>query len=189
MTGREDLLVELTNRTGAGIGACTVAEAHAAPGRQHRAFSAVLFDHAGQVLLQQRAGVKARFASRWSNTCCGHPAPGQESAAAATRRLSEELGIEPGSITPLTEVGVFRYHAGDPDSGLVEREWDHVLIATLTDGSPEPDEAEVADYAWVSLGSLRDDLARRPAAYTPWLNGVLDIATQARLRPARIAGR
>src|SRR5215472_1832466 len=73
MTGREELLVELVNKAGVGIGACTVAEAHAAPGRQHRAFSAVLFDDAGQVLLQQRAAVKTRFASRWSNTCCGHP--------------------------------------------------------------------------------------------------------------------
>src|SRR5215472_13866705 len=123
MTGREDLLVELTDETGAGIGACTVADAHAAPGRRHRAFSALLFDHAGQVLLQQRAAAKTRFASRWSNTCCGHPAPGQDTTAAAIRRLRDELGIDPGHITALTEAGAFAYQATDPDSGLVEREW------------------------------------------------------------------
>jgi isopentenyl-diphosphate Delta-isomerase len=177
MTDRENLLVELIDETGAGIGACTVAQAHAAPGRPHRAFSALLFDHAGQVLLQQRAAVKTRFASRWSNTCCGHPAPGQDAASAADRRLSDELGIGQGDHTPLTEAGLFRYQAADPASGLVEHEWDHVLIATFTAGSPAPNEAEVAGYAWVWPDSLRDDLARRPDAYTPWLRGVLDIAT------------
>jgi isopentenyl-diphosphate Delta-isomerase len=180
MTGREDLLVELTDETGAGIGACTVAEAHAAPGLRHRAFSALLYDHAGQILLQRRAAVKSRFASRWSNTCCGHPAPGQDPAVAAVRRLSDELGIEPGDITPLTEAGAFRYQAADPASGLVEREWDHILIATLTRGSPEPNHAEVSGYTWVWLGALREDLAHRPGAYTPWLPGVLDIAARAR---------
>jgi isopentenyl-diphosphate Delta-isomerase len=180
MTGREHLLVELVDETGAGIGACSVAEAHAAPGRRHRAFSVLLYDRAGQVLLQQRAVVKTRFASRWSNTCCGHPAPGQDTAAAAARRLSDELGIDPGHITPLTEAGVFRYQAADPGSGTVEREWDHILIATLTGGTPEPDEAEVSGYAWISPVTLRGDMAHRPDAYTPWLPGVLDIATRAR---------
>jgi isopentenyl-diphosphate Delta-isomerase len=189
MTGREDLLVELTDETGAGIGACTVAEAHAAPGRRHRAFSALLYDHAGQILLQQRAAVKARFASRWSNSCCGHPAPGEHPAAAAVRRLSDELGIDPGDITPLTEAGVFRYQATDPGSGLVEREWDHVLVATLTGGPPRPAAAEVSRCTWISLGALLEDLARRPGAYTPWLPGVLDIATRARARArARASG-
>lgn len=179
MSDRENLLVELIDDTGAGIGACTVAEAHTAPGRPHRAFSALLFDQSGQVLLQQRAAVKTRFASRWSNTCCGHPAPGQGAAAAAVRRLSDELGIGPGDHTPLTEVGLFRYQAADPQSGLVEHEWDHILIATLTAGSLEPNEAEVAGYAWVWPDWLRDDLAGRPDTYTPWLRGVLDIATSA----------
>lgn len=179
MTGREDLLVELTDETGVGIGACTVADAHAAPGRRHRAFSALLFDHAGQVLLQQRAAAKTRFGSRWSNTCCGHPAPGQDITAAAIGRLRDELGIYRGQVTGITEVGAFGYHAADPPSGLVEREWDHVLIATLTTGSPAPDESEVADYAWVTPGSLLEDLAHRPDAYTPWLPSVLGIAASA----------
>ncbi|HEV2451914.1 MAG TPA: isopentenyl-diphosphate Delta-isomerase [Streptosporangiaceae bacterium] len=179
MTGREHLLVELVDETGAAIGACSVAEAHTAPGRRHRAFSVLLYDPAGRVLLQRRAAVKTRFAGRWSNTCCGHPEPGQDTLAAAAGRLVAELGLTPDQTGPLAEAGVYRYHAADAGSGRVEREWDHVLVATLISGTPAPDEAEVSDYAWVAPDSLRAGLASDPGAYTPWLSGVLNIAAGA----------
>src|SRR5258707_15596891 len=83
---REQLPVELVDRAGRAIGTCPVGKAHTAPGRLHRAFSVLLYDPAGRVLLQRRAAAKTRFALRWSNTCCGHPAPGQEVAAAARTR-------------------------------------------------------------------------------------------------------
>jgi isopentenyl-diphosphate delta-isomerase len=177
MTGREHLLVELVDEDGTSVGACSVAEAHRAPGRRHRAFSVLLYDHAGRVLLQQRAPVKTRFASRWSNTCCGHPEPGEDTADAAARRLSAELGLTPDHTTPLTEVGMFPYDAADPGSGRVEREWDHVLVATLTSGVPAPDEAEVSDYTWVAPDALRAELTAHPELYSPWLPGVLSVAT------------
>src|SRR3984885_8083582 len=175
---REDLLVELVDGGGAAVGACSVGEAHTPPGQCHRAFSVLLYDRDGRVLLQQRAPVKTRFASRWSNTCCGHPAPGEDTTTAAAQRLTAELGLTPEHTTPLTEVGVFHYHAADPASGRVESEWDHVLVATFTGGSPTPDEAEVSDFAWVSPASLRASMARDPDHYTPWLAGVLDVATE-----------
>jgi isopentenyl-diphosphate delta-isomerase len=178
MSGREDLLVELVDDTGTAIGACSVAEAHASPGRRHRAFSVLLYDRDGRVLLQQRAEAKTRFASRWSNTCCGHPAPGEDTASAAARRLTAELGLTPEHTTALTEVGVHPYDAADPASGRVEREWDHVLVGTFVGGTASPDPAEVSDYAWVSPASLRAAMAREPDDYTPWLAGVLDVATE-----------
>jgi isopentenyl-diphosphate delta-isomerase len=177
MTGREDLPVELVDDTGTAVGVCTVGEAHTPPGQRHRAFSVLLYDHDGRVLLQQRAADKTRFASRWSNTCCGHPAPGDDTATAAARRLTAELGLTPEHTTPLTEVGVHLYHAADQASGRVESEWDHVLVATLLGGTPVPDAAEVSDYAWVSPAVLQASLASNPEHYTPWLPGVLDIAT------------
>ncbi|HEY2443930.1 MAG TPA: isopentenyl-diphosphate Delta-isomerase [Streptosporangiaceae bacterium] len=180
MTDREQLLVELVDEAGASIGACSVAEAHAAPGRRHRAFSVLLYDEAGRVLLQRRAAVKSRFASRWSNTCCGHPAPGQGIAEAAGLRITAELGLIPGHSTPLTEAGVHHYQAADPASGRVEREWDHVLVATFISGVPAPDEAEVSEYAWVAPGTLRAEISARPGSYTPWLAGVLDVASGTR---------
>jgi isopentenyl-diphosphate Delta-isomerase len=184
MITRELLLVELVDEGGAAMGSCSVAEAHTEPGRRHRAFSVLLYDDAGRVLLQQRAAIKTRFASRWSNTACGHPAPGEDIAVAAARRLAEEMGVAPSCTTPLTEAGVFAYDAADPSTGRVEREWDHVLIATLTAGPPVPEQSEVSDYTWVAPESLHAELAEHPDAYTPWLPEVLTLATGTRQRLA-----
>ena len=172
---REQLLVELVDRGGRPLGTCSVRSAHTAPGRLHRAFSVLLYDPAGRVLLQQRAAAKTRFALRWSNTCCGHPAPGQDAAAAAMTRLAEELGITAPQITPLTEAGVLRYRAEDAATKHVEYEWDHIFVATLHAGVPAPDESEVRAVRWASPGALTAEIAARPADFTPWLAGVLEL--------------
>ena len=43
----------------------------------HRAFSVMLFDAEGRLLLQQRASSKVTFPGVWTNTCCSHPLHGQ----------------------------------------------------------------------------------------------------------------
>lgn len=168
---REALLVELVDEQGRAIGSCPVAQAHTAPGRLHRAFSVLLFDAAGRMLLQQRAAVKTRFPLLWTNTCCGHPAPGEPITHAAAVRLGEEFGI----AAELTELGTFRYQAQDPATGRVEQEWDHVLVGRFGGTPPNPDPAEIADHAWLYPADLRTALAAEPARYTPWLPGVLAI--------------
>ena len=170
-TARESHLVELVDELGAAIGSATVHEAHRAPGLLHRAFSVFLRDPAnGRVLLQQRAVIKTRFPLRWANSCCGHPQPGEELAAAAGRRLTEELGVSGVSLVP---VGVHTYQASDPATGRVEHEYDHVLLGDLPPGAriaPDPD--EVAGVRWVSVPALRAALAADPEPYAPWLAGV-----------------
>ncbi|RMI29979.1 isopentenyl-diphosphate Delta-isomerase [Nocardia stercoris] len=178
MTDREALLVELVDERGARVGALPVAQAHTAPGRLHRAFSVLLFDDDGRLLLQQRAGVKTRFPLLWSNTCCGHPLPGQDVTEAAATRLAEELGV----TAELREVGIYRYQAADPGTGLVEDEWDHVLVGRFR-GVPRPDPDEVADYTWRWAAELADAITVDRAQYTPWLAGVLAVAADAVSRP------
>lgn len=177
---REAALVELVDPTGAALGHCTVAAAHRAPGRLHRAFSVLLVDEQGRLLLQQRAEVKTRFALRWGNACCGHPAPGERVVDAAARRLAEELGVPP---LPLTEVGVYLYRAGDTTTGRVEYEYDHVLVGRVDSSVPlTPDPAEVAAVNWVQPAQLTADIDVSPARYAPWLGGVTRTwANQARL--------
>ncbi|MGI5212364.1 isopentenyl-diphosphate Delta-isomerase [Plantactinospora sp. CA-290183] len=185
---RETHLVELVDETGSPIGSRTVDEAHRAPGLLHRAFSVLLVDPAGRVLLQRRAAVKTRFPLRWANTCCGHPAPGQPVETAAHRRLGEELGI--GAL-PLTEIGVYLYRAEDPATGRVEYEYDHVLRGEFTpEDSVLPDPDEVADLRWVHPDELRAALAADPTGYAPWLGGVLRQLTVPEDDPAeRLGGR
>lgn len=170
---REEMLVELVDETGEPIGSATVAAAHTAPGSLHRAFSIVLVDDLGRLLLQQRAAVKTRFPLRWANACCGHPAPGSGLLADAARRLSEELGL---TGIDLHQVGVHRYRADDPVTERVEYEYDHVLVGHLDDlSAAHPDPAEVAALRWASADQVRLELASQPWSFAPWLSGVVAV--------------
>jgi isopentenyl-diphosphate delta-isomerase len=172
VTSRESHLVELVDDAGRAVGETTVSAAHQPPGQLHRAFSVVLVDPDGRVLLQRRAAAKTRFPLRWANSCCGHPTPGQSPVDAANRRLREELGADP---VELTELGVYVYYAEDPVTGRVEFEYDHVLRGDFRPGSrlrPHPD--EVAELRWVDPAELAADLDADPGAYAPWLGGVVN---------------
>ncbi|MFG2047770.1 isopentenyl-diphosphate Delta-isomerase [Micromonospora sp. NPDC048935] len=172
MSSREEHLVELVDDAGTAHGEMTVAAAHQPPGHLHRAFSVLLVDPDGQVLLQRRAAVKTRFPLRWANSCCGHPRPGESLAEAANRRLREELGTGP---VELTEVGVYVYYAEDPATGRVEFEYDHVLRGDFLPTAPLlPDPDEVAELRWADPTALEAELDLDPRSYAPWLGGVVN---------------
>ncbi|MGA8115149.1 MAG: isopentenyl-diphosphate Delta-isomerase [Actinocatenispora sp.] len=172
---REEHPVELVDADGRAVGSCSVAEAHTLPGRHHRAYSVLLTGPEG-VLLQQRAQVKTRFPLRWSNTCCGHPAPDEPLTESARRRLAEEMGL---TGIELREVGAFDYRAEDAATGRVEDEHDHVLIGHAPAAAPQPDPDEVSDWRWVPLAELRAAMAGTPETYTPWLSEVIRLAGSA----------
>ena len=168
---REAHLVELVDAAGHPTGESTVDDAHQAPGRLHRAFSVLLLDPSGRLLLQRRSAEKTRFPLRWANACCGHPTPGTPVAAAAARRLIEELAV---SGVALDELGVYAYAADDPGTGRVEREYDHVLVGHVAeDVAMAPDPAEVDELRWVAPAELAREIAAEPDRFAPWLAGVL----------------
>lgn len=168
---REAHLVELVDPAGHPTGESTVDDAHRAPGRLHRAFSVLLLDPQGRVLLQRRSAEKTRFPLRWANACCGHPTPGTPVMAAAARRLVEELAV---SGVALDELGVYSYAADDPGTGRVEREYDHVLVGHVTaDQALAPDPTEVDAVRWVAPAELAREIAADPERFAPWLAGVL----------------
>ncbi len=162
--------VVLVDDAGDVIGSAAKLTAHQAPGMLHVAFSVVVLDDRGNVLLQRRSASKHHFRGLWSNTCCSHPRPGEGIVAAGERRLAEEMGF----TTSLVDVGAFTYRAVDPDSGLVEHEMDHVLVGRHRE-DPDPDPAEADDWHWTDLDVLIADVAARPGRYTPWLAQVLDL--------------
>jgi isopentenyl-diphosphate delta-isomerase len=131
-------------------------------GRLHRAFSLFVFDDAGHTLLQRRALGKYHSGGLWSNTCCGHPRPGEDTAAAAHRRLGEEMGFD----CPLRSAFSFVYRR-DVEPGLVEHEFDHVFVGRF-DGTPVPNPDEVADWRWVDPDVVLTDTVLHPQAYTAW---------------------
>jgi len=130
----------------------------------HRAFSVFIFNAQGEMLLQQRAKEKYHSGGLWTNSCCSHPRPGEETRSAATRRLREELGFE----TPLEKIFDFVYKA-DFDNGLTEYEFDHVFVGYY-DGEINPDKKEVSDYVYLSMQQIADVLQTEPATYTAWFH-------------------
>ena len=166
-------LVELVDEAGRGTGSTTVGEAHAAPGRLHRAFSVVLTRPDGQMLLQRRADAKLRFPGLWTNSCCGHPLPGTDVRDRAALRVREELGVE---LVDAREVGTFVYRAADASSGHVEREHDHVIVGRCT-GDLRPDPDEVSQTEWVTSQRAHELVAA--GLVTPWFADVLRLVDEA----------
>jgi len=144
------------------VGTAGKLEAHQNGGVLHRAFSVFVFNSYGQLLMQQRALNKYHAGGLWSNTCCSHPAPGEDVEEAARRRLMEEMGF----TCPLDKVFEFTYTA-DVGNGLTEREYDHVFVG-LFDGEPDPDPKEVFAWRWVDTDFLKRDIRDNPDRYTPW---------------------
>lgn len=167
--------VVLVDEEGHEVGRSPKLAAHATPGQLHRAVSVFVFSTAGDLLLQRRAPAKYHFAGRWSNTCCGHPRPGESVVAAGRRRLVDELGMD----CELVEVATFRYEALDEASGLVERELDHLLVG-VAGTAPDPRPGEVDAVRWTEPGVLAADIAADPSVYTPWLAGALARVIEAR---------
>jgi isopentenyl-diphosphate delta-isomerase type 1 len=141
----------------------------------HRAFSVFLYKntHTIELLIQQRAKEKYHSPNLWTNTCCSHPRPGENTLAAAERRLFEELGLK----VPLKTIGSFHYIAHF-DNGLTENELDHVIIGEFIDEKIEANPHEVQDTRWVSITDLQQELDIHPERFTPWLGRVLEMVAR-----------
>src|SRR5512144_1027541 len=112
----------------------------------HLAFSCYVFDRAGRTLVTRRARDKSVFPGVRTNSCCGHPAPGEGMAAAVRRRLRQELGVSATEVDLI--LPTFRYRAVAAD-GTVENELCPVFRVVATDGRLRPDATEVDDAWWV----------------------------------------
>lgn len=177
MTGRladADERVILVDPDDQPLGSAPKLEVHRT-GALHRALSVFVTDGRGNVLLQRRAAVKYHSPGLWSNTCCGHPRPGEATSLAAARRLADEMGV----FCALEPAGTFLYRATLGDD-LVEHEIDHVYVGRWT-GTPHPDPDEVEAWRWVAVDELPRQLDARPAEFTAWLRQAFVVA-EPRLR-------
>ena len=128
----------------------------------HRAFSVFIFNSKGEMLLQQRADKKYHSGGLWTNACCSHPAPGEDTLSAASRRLKEELGF----TTPLVKAFTFSYRT-DFENGLTENEFDHVFTGVY-DGRIVADRDEVKSYRYLPLEEIEKSITDEPGKFTSW---------------------
>lgn len=134
----------------------------------HRAISVFIFNDKKELLLQQRAEEKYHSPLLWTNTCCSHPRPGEVLMDAANRRLMEEMRM----ACNLTYEFSFTYKAVLTEE-LTEHEFDHVFFGE-SNTLPVPDPSEVADWKYMPLEEIENDMEKNPGVYTSWFKLMLD---------------
>jgi len=148
------------------IGTMEKLEAHQ-KGLLHRAFSILIFNSKGELLLQKRAASKYHSGGLWTNTCCSHPVMGEPVKLTAQRKLKQEMGME----VPLNFSHKFIYKAY-LDNDLIEHEFDHVFIG-ISDEKPIVNEQEAEDWKFASLDNIRSEMTRNPEAFTSWFKIIM----------------
>lgn len=156
--------VVLLDEEGHDVGVLPKRLAHHADTPLHLAFSCYVFDPAGRLLVTRRAGHKKTWPGVWTNSCCGHPAPGESMDDAVRRRLDDELGLTAGDVRLL--LPRFRYRAVMPD-GVVENEMCPVTMTTVA-GDPAPSPDEVDGWEWVPWHEFAASVMTGERPISPW---------------------
>ena len=154
------ILVDQTDRE---VGHMSKADCHQGRGTLHRAFSLLIFNPAGELLLQQRSASKRLWPLYWSNSCCSHPRGDESLETATQRRLYEELGIR----CPLQFLFKFQYQAQFDATGA-ENELCSVYIGRCRE-PVKVDSDEIVDWRWISPEALQREIAAQGGrTFTPW---------------------
>ena len=162
------------------IGPMSKLEAHQGAGHYHRAFSVLLFNTKGEMLLQQRSSDKVTFPNVWANACCSHPLHSPEELdledamgvkRAAVRKLEQELGIDPAQVSTddMVYMTKMRY-SSRMNQEWIERELDHIIVM-CADVEINPNPNEVANTLWVDHDKMEAMLLEERAAdqaIAPW---------------------
>jgi len=141
--------------------------AHEGEGRMHLAFTVVILDPKGQVLLARRAPTKPLWPRFFDATVASHPHPDEDLVVAARRRVQDELGVD----AELEPHGHFRYHARDVVAGGIvrgsEKEHCAVFLGRIN-GQAAPDPKEVDELRAAPPAAVCAAWSRDPRAVAPW---------------------
>ena len=157
--------VVLVDENDRDIGTADKVSCHLPGGRLHRAFTALLFDGAGRLLIARRSASKMLWPGDWDGTVASHPRRSETYASSAQRRLPEEIGL----VCGLEYLFKFEYHAPYRDVGS-ENEMCGALAGVVGDGAaPRPAAGEISETAWLDAGDPSGLIRADPSRYCPWM--------------------
>ena len=145
------------------VGHLSKTKCHDGQGVLHRAFSLLIFNGAGELLIQKRSAAKRLWPLYWSNSCCSHPRRFETMETAIHRRLYEELGLR----CPLQFLFKFQYRAQFETEGS-EQELCSVFIGRSRD-AVRTDPNEIQAWRWIHPAALEAEMSGSGAdRFTPW---------------------
>jgi len=123
---------------------------------RHRAVHILIFNHAGDVYLQQRSRWKDRHPLKWDSSAAGHVAAGETYDDTARRELKEELGIS----VPVQKIAKL------PASQKTDQEfvW---LYRGVASGDVVPDKSEIEKGAFMPPTVIDGWTSARPGDFAP----------------------
>lgn len=138
---------------------------HLPNGKLHRAFTALLFDDKGRLVLTRRAKEKMLWPEDWDGTVASHPREGETYTSSAERRMPEELGVS----CKMDYLMKFEYHVPYKDIGS-ENEICGTLIGIVDKSTKfKIVEDEIDQIKWVSANELLSEIKNNPKIYCPWM--------------------
>jgi len=153
------------------IGTEEKVKCHLPNGKLHRAFTALLFDKNGRLVLTRRAKEKMLWPGDWDGTFASHPRESETYVSSGERRMPEELGIE-GKLDYLHK---FEYHVPYKDVGS-ENEICGTLIGIIDESTELKEiEGEIDEIKWISANELISEIKKNPKIYCPWMLIALEL--------------
>lgn len=137
-------------------------------GLLHRAFSIIIFNSKGEMLIHQRALDKYHSANLWTNACCSHLAENESMDKYIHKRLIEEMGFD----CELDYLMKFNYRV-ELENNLIENETDYIYKG-LYDGIVSPNPSEVRNWKWTTMKELNKEVKANPDNFTHWFKIILE---------------
>jgi len=154
----------LVNQKDQKIGEAGKIEAHLGKGKRHRAFTAILKNDQGEILMTKRSLKKPLWPTFWDFSFSSHPWVDEELEVACQRRAKQELGIK---VKGFKELLFYQYHKRWSEL-FSEWEINHVLLAGYS-GKLKPNPEEISEWKWLEWDQVLAWVKKEPRIMAPWV--------------------